>query len=61
MPEWISRELWVRYVWSRVFQLYRLLRDQLNEIHMIDRGKPVFEERREKGHPSFGLRIRPGT
>ena len=51
MPERISRELWVRYIWSRVFQRYRLFGDKLFEVNMIDREKPVFKERREKAIP----------
>jgi hypothetical protein len=42
MPEGIGRELWVRYVWSRVFQRYRIYEDRLSEITMINREKPVF-------------------
>ncbi|MFA6226270.1 MAG: hypothetical protein WC620_08915 [Methanoregula sp.] len=53
MPEPISRELWVRYVWSRVFQRYRLLGDKLNEINMVDREMPVFDMKGEKGNLSF--------
>jgi hypothetical protein len=43
MPEGIGRELWVRYVWSRVFQRYRVYENRLSEISMIDREKPVFK------------------
>ena len=43
MPEGIARELWVRYVWSRAFQRYRVHGDRLFEITMIDREKPVFK------------------
>jgi hypothetical protein len=43
MPDGIGRELWVRYVWSRVFQRYRVFEDRLSEISMIDREKPVFK------------------
>jgi len=43
MPEGIGRELWVRYVWSRAFQRYRVHDDRLYEISMIDREKPVFK------------------
>ena len=43
MPEGIGRELWVRYVWSRAFQRYRVHDDRLHEISMIDREKPVFK------------------
>jgi len=42
MPEGIGRELWVRYVWSRAFQRYRVYEDRLSEITMINREKPVF-------------------
>jgi hypothetical protein len=49
MPEQISRELWVRNVWSRIFQRYRLLGDKLNEITMVDREMPVFDKRVKKG------------
>ncbi len=42
MPDGIGRELWVRYVWSRVFQRYRVFEERLSEISMIDREKPVF-------------------
>ena len=52
MPEHISRELWVRYVWSRIFQRYRVFGDKLIEITMIDREKPVFNKR-GKGNPFF--------
>lgn len=45
MPEKIGRELWVRYIWSRAFQRYRLHEDRLFEISMIDREKPVFQKR----------------
>jgi hypothetical protein len=45
MPEGIGRELWVRYVWSRAFQRYRVHEDRLYEISMIDREKPVFQKR----------------
>ena len=45
MPEGIGRELWVRYVWSRAFQRYRVNEDRLYEISMIDREKPVFQKR----------------
>ena len=43
MPEGIGRELWVRYVWSRVFQRYRVYENRLSEISMIDREKPAFK------------------
>jgi hypothetical protein len=43
MPGGIGRELWVRYVWSRVFQRYRIYEDRLSEITMINREKPVFK------------------
>jgi hypothetical protein len=43
MPEGIGRELWVRYVWSRVFQRYRIYEKRLSEITMINREKPVFK------------------
>ena len=39
----VARELWVRYVWSRAFQRYRVYGDRLSEITMIDREKPVFK------------------
>ena len=42
MSEGISRELWVRYVWSRIFQRYRVYDNRLSEITMIDRKKPAF-------------------
>jgi len=51
MPEHISRELWVRYVWSRVFQRYRVFGDKLMEINMVDREKPVFDKRGKKAPP----------
>jgi hypothetical protein len=44
MSEQVGRELWVRYVWSRVFQRYRVYGDRLSEISMIDRKKPVFPD-----------------
>jgi hypothetical protein len=43
MPDGIGRELWVRYVWSRAFQRYRVYDERLSEISMIDREKPVFK------------------
>ena len=43
MPEGIGRELWVRYVWSRAFQRYRVYEDRLYELNMIDREKPAFK------------------
>ena len=43
MPEGIGRELWVRYVWSRAFQRYRVYEDRLSEITMINREKPIFK------------------
>jgi hypothetical protein len=43
MPEGIGRELWVRYVWSRAFQRYRVYDDRLSEITMINREKLVFK------------------
>jgi hypothetical protein len=43
MPEVIGRELWVRYVWSRAFQRYRVYEDRLYEITIINREKPVFK------------------
>jgi hypothetical protein len=45
MPAGIGRELWVRYVWSRVFRRYRVHENRLFEISMIDREKPVFQRR----------------
>ena len=59
MPEGIGRELWVRYVWRRGFQRYRVHEDRLSEISMIDREKPVFKAegiRRLSSQP----RINPG-
>jgi hypothetical protein len=55
MPERIGRELWVRYVWSRVFQRYRVLEERLYEINMIDREKPVFQKpvKFRNGPPNF--------
>jgi hypothetical protein len=45
MPGEIGRELWVRYVWSRAFQRYRVHEDRLYEISMTDREKTVFQKR----------------
>ena len=42
MPVQISRELWVRYVWTRHFQRYRVHEDRLSEITRIDRELPRF-------------------
>ena len=56
MPEHISRELWVRFVWSRAFQRYRVFGDKLMKINMVDREKPVFNKK-EKSNPSAKLCI----
>ena len=42
LPEYLIRELWVRYSWSRVFHRFRLVGSDLWEITMIDREQPVF-------------------
>jgi hypothetical protein len=42
MSEGFSRELLMRYVWSRVFQRYQVYDNRLSEITMIDRKKWYF-------------------
>jgi hypothetical protein len=42
LPPHIARELWVRFVWSRSFQRFRLFNEKLHLLTMIDREKPVF-------------------
>jgi hypothetical protein len=42
LPEYLPRELWVLYSWSRTFHRFRLVGTDLWEISMIDREMPVF-------------------
>lgn len=42
LPPHIARELWVRFVWSRVFRRFRLFDEKLHLLTMIDHEKPVF-------------------
>jgi len=56
LPPLIARELWVRFVWSRAFQRFRLFNEKLHLLTMIDREKPVFRrehtgERRTSQNP----------
>jgi len=52
LPTHIARELWVRFVWSRAFQRFRIFDQKLHLLTMIDREKPVFRR---------GMRIREGS
>jgi hypothetical protein len=54
LPPHIARELWVRFVWSRSFQRFRLFNEKLHLLTMIDREKPVFQ-RRLKGREGSSL------
>jgi hypothetical protein len=58
MPEVIGRELWVRYVWSRAFQRYRVYEDRLYEITIINREKPVFKRVKLRSDPQNTKAIR---
>jgi hypothetical protein len=42
LPDFLPRELWVRYSWSRVFHRFRMTGSDLLETVMIDRDLPVF-------------------
>jgi len=48
-PPHIARELWVRFVWSRVFQRFRIFDEKLHLLTMIDREKPVFRRGIKEG------------
>jgi hypothetical protein len=52
LPQYIERELWVRFVWSRSFKRYRLFDKKLHLLTMIDREKPVFRQMPETGKNS---------
>jgi hypothetical protein len=54
LPPHIARELWVRFVWSRSFQRFRVFEGKLHLLTMIDREKPVFRRgiKRMEGSPS---------
>jgi hypothetical protein len=52
LPQYIARELWVRFVWSRSFKRYRLFDKKLHLLTMIDREKPVFRQMPETGKNS---------
>jgi len=49
LPSHIARELWVRFVWSRSFQRFRIFDEKLHLLSMIDREKPVFRKRPQDG------------
>jgi hypothetical protein len=49
LPPHIARELWVRFVWSRVFQRFRMFDKKLHLLTMIDREKPVFRRGIKEG------------
>lgn len=53
LPPHIARELWVRFVWSRAFQRFRLFNDKLHLLTMIDREKPVFRPGLKEGPKSY--------
>jgi hypothetical protein len=42
-PQYLPREVWVRYTWSRNFHRFRLVMGKFVETSMIDRERPVFE------------------
>ena len=44
LPPHIAREVWVRFVWSRSFQRFRLFNEKLHLLTMIDCEKPVFRQ-----------------
>lgn len=52
LPPHIARELWVRFVWSRSFQRFRVFDEKLHLLTMIDREKPVFQRRPQDGKKS---------
>jgi hypothetical protein len=52
LPQYIARELWVRFVWSRSFKRYRVFDKKLHLLTMIDREKPVFRQMPETGKNS---------
>jgi hypothetical protein len=52
LPQYIERELWVRFVWSRSFKRYRVFDKKLHFLTMIDREKPVFRQMPETGKNS---------
>jgi hypothetical protein len=49
LPPHIARELWVRFVWSRSFQRFRIYDEKLHLLSMIDRQKPVFRRGIKEG------------
>jgi hypothetical protein len=49
LPPHIARELWVRFVWSRSFQRFRIFDEKLHLLSMIDREKPVFRRGIKEG------------
>jgi hypothetical protein len=51
MPEYLPREVWVRYSWSRIFHRFRLVERDFCEVTMIDREKPSFPDEPEAHHP----------
>jgi hypothetical protein len=57
LPPHIARELWVRFVWSRAFQRFRMFNEKLHLLTMIDREKPVF---RTGNKEEKGLSLNPG-
>ena len=61
LPEYLPRELWVRYSWSRAFHRFRLQGTDLMEVEMIDRERPAFPYRDPLVHPSDGGDGVPGT
>ena len=42
LPAYLSRELWVRYSWSRNIHRFRMTGSEFWEVEMIDRDSPVF-------------------
>jgi hypothetical protein len=52
LPSHIARELWVRFVWSRSFQRFRIFDEKLHLLSMIDREKPVFRRKPQDGKKS---------
>jgi len=52
LPPHIARELWVRFVWGREFQRFRLFDKKLHLLTMIDREKPVFRPGLKGGQKS---------
>ena len=49
LPPHIARESRVRFVWSRVFQRFRIFDEKLHLLTMIDREKPVFRRGIKEG------------